>query len=88
MLPKFPSSTLQVDPALQCIFNCLSDVCEHRRIGDLVNSALAVPKHPVPVDHSSLFLLHEDVLSVVGIFFVRDCFFLDDRVHLVVLLFV
>ena len=67
---------------------CLSDVCEHCRIGDLVNSALAVQKHPVPVDYSSLLLLHEDVLSVAGIFFVRDCFVLDGRLHLVLLLFV
>ena len=61
----------------------LSDVCEHRRIGELANSSLAVQKHLVPVNYSSFHLLHEDDLSVVGIFFVRDCFFLNGRVHLV-----
>ena len=61
----------------------LSDVCEHHRIGELVNSALAVQTHLVSVDYSSFHLLHEDVLSVIGIFFVRNCFFLNGRVHLV-----
>ena len=66
----------------------LSDVCEHIRIGALVNSALAVQKHPVPVNSSSFLLLHEDVLSVVHIFFVRNFLFLDSCVHLVLLLFI
>ncbi len=57
-------------------------------IGDLVNSALAVQKYPVHVDYSSLLFLHKDVLSIIGVLFVRDCFFLDGRVQLILLLLV
>ncbi len=49
----------------------------------MVDSALAIEKHPILVDYSSFLLLYKDVLSVVRIFFACVLLFLDSRMHLV-----